>query len=603
MLSAPRMMSKVPFIPRAGSPRSSLFSVAALSSTPLSKSFDTVRIGKNHFRLSESEGNEVSWYACGPTVYDVAHLGHARTYVTTDIVRRVLQDYFQMPIKFAMGITDIDDKIINRCKSMNLSSVQEVKQFTVKMEEEFFADMRSLDVLPPDAILRVTEHIPEIISFVQTLVNSGYAYIAKDGAYFSFSKLPTDHDYDRFGNLGGSLLNPSEADDAASSVAVTHDKRDSKDFALWKLNDSTESVGWDSPWGKGRPGWHIECSTMTYEYFGTRLDIHSGGIDLQFPHHTNEIAQSECHHRSISHENNPDCCFNPTHPWVQHWIHTGHIHIAGRKMSKSLKNFISVQDYLQKNLTSFPSDDFRIFCLQNKYDSQVTYSEDRIRDAAAVREKISEFLVLVDRVQKQNLQVVDTTTKLLEKPAPEAKLLTSKLLEAKLSIRQNLSNDFHTPAVIEVLLDLISSGNGYGSKLLQQYSSVSAVKSRVYPLEPLLSIQRYVRNLLIMLGLKFCQNECASQVPQLISQQKALDILVELRSTVRNLVVAEMKASKGRIKSSSVASSDSTEIEQHLKRLCQNLLKATDKTRVDAERELEVKLDDGYGSDTLIRKK
>eukprot|EP01033_Poteriospumella_lacustris_P006753 gene6753-4869_t len=451
-----------------------------------------------------------------------------------------------------MGITDIDDKIIMKCESEGMKTMPEIKKFTEKMEMEFLADMTDLGVQRPDAILRVSEHIPDIIVFVDNLIKGGYAYVSNDGVYFAYTKLPPDHHYDRFGNLGSttdSTSNPSEADDPSGAAAVVHDKRDSRDFALWKLcREGQKEIGWDSPWGKGRPGWHIECSTMTYQYFGTRLDIHSGGIDLQFPHHANEIAQSECHHRTIDEGKSHHCCYNPNHPWVNHWIHTGHIHIAGRKMSKSLKNFISIRDYLQKGITPHPADDFRLFCLQNKYDSLITYSEERIRDAAVVREKFSSFLALVDmvenKVQQRDAVAATTTTTTSssrmpsQKPSEEAKTLTKRLHRAQ-------NNFVHQPVTT---------------------STTSATSGEDF--------------------------------------DKVVRLLIHLRSSVRQTAVQEMKASKKRTKQSSGASStDTVEVEQAIRSLCQSVLEATDSTRSQAEAELGLKLDDGHGADTIVRKK
>lgn len=227
----------------------------------------------------------LTWYACGPTVYDDAHIGHARTYVATDIIRRILHNHFRVPVEFAMGITDIDDKIIARGKALNFKHVDEFKHFTERMEREFLEDMDSLNVQRPDALLRVTEHIPDIIRFIKTLIDDDHAYATNDGVYFAVDKMPNDHEYDHF-----SRLNEDYKSNRETSTTRTFEKRDRRDFALWKCCEE-EEPGWPSPWGRGRPGWHIECSTMTYEFFGTSLDIHSGGIDLQYPHHTNEIAQ------------------------------------------------------------------------------------------------------------------------------------------------------------------------------------------------------------------------------------------------------------------------------------------------------------------------
>ena len=267
-----------------------------------------------------------TWYSCGPTVYDSCHLGHARTYICTDVVRRILSDYFGVKLTFAMGITDIDDKIVQRGISLGLVEWCDIKKMVRELEHEFFRDIDSLNVLRPSAVLRVTEHIPEIIKYIQTLEEAGIAYCTEDGVYFDVSKLSGE--YDKFGCVPPDttiLVNDSDSDsgrsqmpEGSTSTVFTqprkHNKRSPQDFALWKFKGGsyvTGAVGlaegserlkgtaasvpsepvWASPWGLGRPGWHIECSAMTHSLFGSKLDIHSGGVDLKFPHHTNEIAQ------------------------------------------------------------------------------------------------------------------------------------------------------------------------------------------------------------------------------------------------------------------------------------------------------------------------
>ncbi len=223
-----------------------------------------------------SERSEMTWYSCGPTVYDSAHLGHARTYICTDAVRRILTDVLDIDVNFAMGVTDIDDKIITRAATQGIPW----RDLAARYEEEFMADMKRLNVRPPDAILRVTEHVPDIINYVEALVKSGIAYESDRGVYFSVQK---------FGSSYGKL-NQGALEDVLDTVAAEGtDKVDKRDFALWKKSDTAPH--WNSPWGLGRPGWHIECSAMTHAYFGASVDIHSGGVDLAFPHHTNEIAQ------------------------------------------------------------------------------------------------------------------------------------------------------------------------------------------------------------------------------------------------------------------------------------------------------------------------
>lgn len=241
----------------------------------------------------------MSWYSCGPTVYDSSHMGHARTYVCTDIIRRTMVDYFNIRMDYAMGITDIDDKIINKGRASGMHTWDEMQTMVRTLEDDFFRDMDALNVLRPDTVLRVTEHIPEIIAYISKLVELKSAYVADDGVYFDFSSLKNS--YDKFGSAQVSNVEDDAENTSFQSSAQTHSKRNAKDFALWKLHKSPTSVTtsshyskecvWESPWGAGRPGWHIECSAMTHSLFGDHIDIHSGGVDLQFPHHTNEIAQ------------------------------------------------------------------------------------------------------------------------------------------------------------------------------------------------------------------------------------------------------------------------------------------------------------------------
>lgn len=224
--------------------------------------------------------NSYNWYVCGPTVYDNSHLGHARTYINTDIIRRILVSYFKFNIHFAMGMTDIDDKIIKRSIEKKINW----KELAREYERSFINDMDLLGIQRSETILRVTEHIPDIINYIQKIIDNGSAYQTETGVYFH---VPTSNAFGKLGNI------PSGEEDPEAEVNNIHalrGKKDPRDFALWKIVDIS-TPHWDSPWGPGRPGWHIECSAMTHAYFGPNVDIHSGGIDLRFPHHTNEIAQ------------------------------------------------------------------------------------------------------------------------------------------------------------------------------------------------------------------------------------------------------------------------------------------------------------------------
>lgn len=230
-------------------------------------------------------------------------MGHARTYVCTDVIRRILSHYHNIPMSYAMGITDIDDKIINKAITLDYSTWSEVQTMVRGLENDFFRDMDRLNVLRPDHVLRVTEHVDAILAYISKLVSNGNAYVTADGVYFDYSSLANA--YDKFGCTNipdtepedGSAADPHDTVLHYANSAMTHQKRHPKDFALWKLHRKEPGVvdapsfTWDSPWGAGRPGWHIECSAMTNQLFGKHLDIHSGGVDLKFPHHTNEIAQ------------------------------------------------------------------------------------------------------------------------------------------------------------------------------------------------------------------------------------------------------------------------------------------------------------------------
>ncbi|XP_021564703.1 probable cysteine--tRNA ligase, mitochondrial [Carlito syrichta] len=259
-----------------------------------------------------------------------------------------------------MGVTDVDDKIIKRASEMNISPASLASLY----EEDFKQDMAALKVLPPTASLRVTENIPQIISFVEGIMAHGHAYsTAKGNVYFDLQSRGDD-----YGKLVGVV--PQPAGEPADS-----DKRHAGDFALWKAAKPQE-VFWASPWGHGRPGWHIECSAMASSVFGSHLDIHSGGIDLAFPHHENEIAQCEAFHQCRQ--------------WGNYFLHAGHLHVKGKeeKMSKSLKNYITIKDFLQR----FSPDVFRLFCLRGSYRSAIDYSEDAMLQAQQLLLGLGSFL-------------------------------------------------------------------------------------------------------------------------------------------------------------------------------------------------------------------
>jgi len=291
---------------------------------------------------------KVSMYVCGITIYDFCHVGHARTYVAFDVMNRYLR-FSGYDVTYVRNITDVDDKIIKRANENGESCDALTARYTVAMHDDFNA----LGLMPADIEPRVTTHMAEIIELIETLVAKGYAYIASDGdVLFDVSK------YEAYGQLSQQNLDMLQS---GARVEIDQAKDDPLDFVLWKMAKPNEP-SWSSPWGEGRPGWHIECSAMSAKHLGTHFDIHGGGSDLQFPHHENEIAQS--------------CCAHDT-PYVNTWIHTGMVQVDKEKMSKSLGNFFTVKDVL----ADYNAEAVRYFLISSHYRSQLNYSAENLLQA------------------------------------------------------------------------------------------------------------------------------------------------------------------------------------------------------------------------------
>ena len=306
-------------------------------------------------RFEPLEPGKVGLYVCGITVYDLSHMGHARTYLSFDVLVRYLR-HLGYKVNYVRNITDVDDKIIARAQENN-ESMDALTQRTIKMMHEDFA---AINLVMPDIEPRVTEHMDEIISIITTLIDKGYAYQASSGdVLFDVSK------YDEYGKLSKQNL---EQLNAGARVDVAAGKDDPLDFVLWKSAKAGEPF-WSSPWGDGRPGWHIECSAMNYKHLGAHFDIHGGGSDLTFPHHENEVAQS--------------CCAYDT-PYVNTWMHTGMVQVDNEKMSKSLGNFFTLRDVLQQH----DAETLRFFLMSAHYRSQLSYSKDNITQARAALERL-----------------------------------------------------------------------------------------------------------------------------------------------------------------------------------------------------------------------
>ena len=293
------------------------------------------------------EDNKVKMYVCGPTVYDYAHLGHARCYITWDVLYRYLK-FRGYDVTYCRNVTDVDDKILKKAVNEN-KSPEEVSTYWYKA---FSESMKALNTLKPDIEPFATKTIGEMIAIVKDLIKNGYAYEADGDVYFRVKKFP---------NYGYLSKQPIDQLESGARIEVGEHKEDPLDFALWKKD---EKFGYNSPWGKGRPGWHIECSAMSRKYLGKTIDIHAGGADLIFPHHENEIAQSECAN---------GCKF------VNYWLHNGFVTINKEKMSKSLGNFLTIDDLLKK----YDANTIRFFILTNHYRMPVEFSDEALSSAAA----------------------------------------------------------------------------------------------------------------------------------------------------------------------------------------------------------------------------
>jgi len=303
--------------------------------------------------------NQAGIYACGPTVYNYAHIGNLRTYVFEDTLRRMFQ-YNGFSLSHVMNITDVDDKTIRDSRKEGVS----LKQLTERYTDYFFEDFRSLNIQRPDVVCKATEHIPEMIDLVQRLSDKGYAYKSGDGAtYFNIAKFAG------YGKLSGIDLAGLKA--GARVASDEYEKESLSDFALWKAWEPKDGeVFWDSPFGKGRPGWHIECSAMSTKYLGETFDIHVGAVDLIFPHHENEIAQTEA---------------ATGKPWVRCWMHAEHLLVDGGKMSKSLNNFFRVMDLKEKGYHPLA---YRYFCFTGHYRSQLNFTWESLTAAQRALENL-----------------------------------------------------------------------------------------------------------------------------------------------------------------------------------------------------------------------
>ena len=405
--------------------------------------------------------NRVNLFVCGPTVYDDAHIGHGRTYISFDTIKRYLE-YKGYAVFYIQNVTDIDDKIINRSKESGIPADELARKF----EKRYREDMAKLNVNGVNLFARATDHVPEILDQIQRLIDKGYAYETEDGVYFEIDKFP------EFGKL--SNRNVEELESHRDLADTT--KKNPQDFALWKKREGVDEPTWPSPWGDGRPGWHIEDTAITEYYFGPQYDAHGGGLDLIFPHHEAEITQMEA--------------VSGKAPMVQFWLHTGFLNVNGEKMSKSLHNFITIRELLE----DWDAETFRFFVLSTHYRSPIDFSKDSLHQSERS----------LDRIRKYYEQ--------LDVEVGDEKFECDALAPHMKEFFDSMDDDFNTPKAIAAIFGLINDTKNE----LDSYSD-----------EDKIAIKAFLDDVAHILGVSFETEEVNAGSDDL------LNLISEVRSELR----------------------------------------------------------------------
>jgi cysteinyl-tRNA synthetase len=436
--------------------------------------FNTLTAKKEDFVALD--GKTVRMYACGPTVYSLSHLGHARMAIVFDVIQRYLR-YSGYDVTFVRNITDVDDKIINRAAEIGIRPEQLAREniFT------FWRDMRLLNIAPPDFEPRATEYIHPMVQFVQGLIDSGHAYKSGPDVYFEVSSFK---DYGKLRKQNLDELMSGAREQVRSQQDLKNLKRSPLDFALWK-GAVAGDLGWPSPWGHGRPGWHLECSAMIKNVLGETIDIHGGGEDLVFPHHENEIAQSEALHSK---------------PLARYWLHNSFVQIDAEKMSKSLGNFRTIQDLLQ----TYSPDTLRLLLLQTHYRSPIEFTNDSLTAAKSGLQRLIRAVHSVSEEEAADLQ--------MKKQAADSELTKAVMQQFQSEFARAMDSDFNTAAAVAVLF-------GIADKIFQE-TSASRRLSYIYALDSLSQI----------LGLTL---EDTGRLIDTDTAGNVIDLLLEIRNSAR----------------------------------------------------------------------
>lgn len=426
----------------------------------------------------------VTMYNCGPTVYDYFHVGNARNFVVVDVIRRFLE-YAGYRVKFVQNFTDIDDKIIRRAAETG----EPWNELAERFIEAYFENADALGIRRADVHPRATEHIPHMLALVEKLVAHGLAYVRRGDVYF---RVRAFRDY---GSLSGRNLDDLKE---GARVEVDEDKEDPLDFALWKAAKPGEP-SWPSPWGPGRPGWHIECSAMSMEHLGETLDIHSGGADLIFPHHENECAQS---------------CGVSGKPLARYWLHNGFLTINESKMSKSLGNFFTINEVLAK----FPAAAVRYFLLSAHYRHPLDYSDAALEEAQAAIGRIREAVLTAEKI----LRLVDAGV------APPTAHGVESVAQFEAAFLEAMNDDFNTQRAAGVIFEAVSALNEKRIALAQNGKDTGLAAE-------VLGLVNLIRRLLSILGLEELIFEAGEASEDALLCENLLDLLVRTRGRARDL--------------------------------------------------------------------
>ena len=434
--------------------------------------------------LKPLDGATVRMYTCGPTVYNFAHIGNFRAYAFEDILRRVIQ-FNGFKVKQVMNLTDIDDKTIRGANAAGVA----LTDYTKTYKDAFFADLKKLNIQPAEVYPAATDHIPEMIALVEKLVEKGVAYRSDDGSvYFAVTKFPG------YGKLAHIDFDNQRT--GARCAADEYDKENVGDFALWKAwEESDGPVGWDSPWGRGRPGWHIECSAMSMKYLGETFDLHTGGIDNLFPHHENEIAQAEA---------------ATGKPFVYTWMHCAHLRVNGEKMSKSLGNFFTLRDLLEKGWTGR---EIRYVLINAHYRQGLNFAFSALEDARKSLERIDRCVDAL--MHAAGVKDIKNTIDLINSAGEAVPPFAAKALE---DFTEAVNDDLNIPRAFAALFELVRHTN---AALAAQPLEVTSAQ--------LLNVLNVFRRMDDVLGVIFFGKAGKTDIPADI--QAILDQRAEARKT------------------------------------------------------------------------